>query len=92
MGGNIDLEIRESTRAEISAKTMGGEISVPEGIAGLTESGHPGASRVNIDLSDGEESPDLSIKTMGGDITVTMSGSEPVEKDTESKKSRKKKK
>ena len=93
MGGNINLVLRESTRAEISAKTMGGEIFVQEGISGLTESGHPGASRVNIDLSEGEESPDLSIKTMGGNISVAMAGTEPVvEESVEKKGSRKKKK
>ncbi|MEN8208626.1 MAG: DUF4097 family beta strand repeat-containing protein, partial [Candidatus Fermentibacteria bacterium] len=72
MGGNIDLVLRSGTKAEISLKTMGGEISVPEGISGLTETGHPGASRVNIDLSAGEDSPDLSAKTMGGDISVSI--------------------
>ena len=93
MGGNINLILRESTRSEISAKTMGGEITVGEGISGVNESGHHGASRVNIDLSDGQDAPDLSLKTMGGDISVTMSGKEPVEeKDVEKKRSRKKKK
>lgn len=79
MGGNIALSICESTKAEISAKTMGGEISVQDGISGLTESGHPGSSRVNIDLADGEESPELRIKTMGGNISINMSGTEPLE-------------
>jgi len=79
MGGNITLSICESTKAEISAKTMGGEISVQEGISGLTESGHPGSSRVNIDLADGEESPELRIKTMGGNISISRSGKESVE-------------
>lgn len=93
MGGNINLILRESTRSEISAKTMGGEITVGEGISGVNESGHHGASRVNIDLSDGQDAPDLSLKTMGGDISVTMSGKEPAEeKDVEKKRSRKKKK
>ena len=93
MGGNISLDIRERTRAEISAKTMGGEITVQEGIGEPAVSGHHGASRVNIDLSEGEECPDLSMKTMGGDISVTMSGAEPIgEKDSEKKSSRKKKK
>ena len=93
MGGDINLEIRAGTRAEISAKTMGGRITVQEGIGELTESGHHGASRVNIDLSEGEECPDLSMKTMGGDISVSMSGSEPApEKVVEKKSSRKKKK
>ena len=93
MGGNINLILRESTRSEISAKTMGGEIAVEEGISGVTESGHHGASRVNIDLSDGEDAPDISLKTMGGDISVTMSGKEPAEEnDVEKKRSRKKKK
>lgn len=92
MGGNINLFIRESTKADISAKTMGGEITVQEDIPGVTESGHYGASRVNIDLSEGEESPDLSMKTMGGDISVTMSGTEPVEETGADKKKSKKKK
>ncbi len=93
MGGNISLDIRERTKAEISLKTMGGEITVAEGIGETAVSGHHGASRVSIDLSDGEECPDLSLKTMGGDISVTMSGAEPiVEKDSEKKSSRKKKK
>ncbi|MCK5115864.1 MAG: DUF4097 family beta strand repeat protein [Candidatus Aegiribacteria sp.] len=93
MGGNINLVLHSSNKAEISAKTMGGRIAVQEGIGELTESGHPGASRVNIDLSEGEECPDLSMKTMGGDISVTMSGAEPAEeRDTEKKRSRKKKK
>ncbi len=93
MGGNIELSICESTKAEISLKTMGGEITVQEGIGETTVSGHHGASRVSIDLSDGEECPDLSLKTMGGDISVTMSGAEPAEeRDSEKKSSRKKKK
>ncbi|NOQ21266.1 MAG: DUF4097 family beta strand repeat protein [Candidatus Aegiribacteria sp.] len=92
MGGDIELSICESTKAEISARTLGGEISVQEGISSVTESGHAGSSRVSIDLSGGEEAPDLSLKTMGGDISVTMSGTEPAEKDAEKKRSGKKKK
>ena len=93
MGGNISLDIRERTKAEISLKTMGGEIMVQESIGETAESGHHGASRVSIDLSNGEECPDLSLKTMGGDISVTMSGAEPVvEKDSEKKSKGKKKK
>ncbi len=95
MGGNINLILRERTRSEISAKTMGGEITVQEGISGLTESGHHGASRVNIDLSDGQEAPDLSLKTMGGDISVTISGEASEDKKnagkTKKRKSRKEK-
>ena len=95
MGGNINLILRESTRSEISAKTMGGEINVQEGISGLTESGHHGASRVNIDLTDGQEAPDLSLKTMGGDISVTISGEASEDKKnagkTKKRKSRKEK-
>ncbi len=92
MGGDINLYIREQTRAEISAKTMGGEITVQEGIGELTESGHHGASRVSIDLSEGEECPDLSMKTMGGDITVAMSSKEPAPENVVEKKSSRKKK
>lgn len=91
MGGNIELSICESTKAEISAKTLGGEISVQEGISGLTESGRGSSSRVNIDLSEGEDAPELDIKTMGGDISITLSGKESVaEKDGEKKSRRKK--
>jgi hypothetical protein len=90
MGGNIILDICESTKAEISAKTMGGEISVQDDISGLTESGHPGSSRVNIDLTDGDESPELRIKTMGGNISIVRSGKEPVkEKYVEEEKQQK---
>ncbi len=93
MGGNITLSINESTKACISAKTFGGEISIQGDIEEVTESGHAGASRVNIDLSVGEESSDLSLKTMGGDITVTMSGTQPArEKNAKKKRSGKKKK
>ncbi len=91
MGGNIALSICESTKGSISAKTMGGEITVQEGISGLTESGHPGSSRVNIDLSGGEDAPELRIKTMGGNISVTMFGTESVEENNVEKKSRRKK-
>ena len=80
MGGNVVLRLHESTKARISAKTMGGEISVQEGISGITESGHPGSPRVNIDLSDGDESPELRVKTMGGNISVTNTGNEHTEK------------
>ncbi|MCD4700740.1 MAG: DUF4097 family beta strand repeat-containing protein [Candidatus Aegiribacteria sp.] len=90
MGGNIALSICESTKAEISAKTMGGEITVQEDISGLTESGHPGSSRVNIDLSDEEESPELRLKTMGGNISIDRSGIEPVVEDNGEKKKRRK--
>jgi len=79
MGGNVVLHLNESTKARISAKTMGGEISVQEGISGITESGHPGSPRVKIDLSDGEESPELRVKTMGGNISVTKTGDEHAE-------------
>ncbi len=92
MGGDINLNIRERTRAEISAKTMGGEITVQEGIGELTESGHHGASRVSIDLSEGEECPDLSMKTMGGDISITRSETEPVDKNDGEKKKKDKRK
>lgn len=92
MGGDIELSILESTKAEISARTLGGEISVQEGISSETESGHAGSSRVNIDLSGGEESPDLSLKTMGGDISVTMSGTEPAKENIAKKKRSGKKK
>ena len=90
MGGNIALSIRESTKASISAKTMGGEITVQEGISGLTESGHPGSSRVNIDLSVGEDAPELRIKTMGGNISIDKFGIEPVEENDGEKKNRRK--
>jgi len=92
MGGNINLDLSRNTKAEISAKTMGGEISVQDGISGITESGHAGSSRVNIDLSDGVESPQLGIKTMGGDISITRSENEPVEKKAKRNSLRDKKK
>ncbi len=93
MGGDIELRIMESTKAEISGRTLGGEISVQKGISSETESGHAGSSRVNIDLSGGEDVPGLSMKTMGGDISVTMSGTEPSqEKNAKKKRSGKKKK
>jgi len=88
MGGDISLEITAKTRAEITAKTMGGKISVQDDIQGVTESGHPGASRVNIDLSDDEDAPQLRAKTMGGNISVTLSDDKGVEK--KSKKQKKK--
>jgi len=93
MGGDIELNISENTNAFISAKTFGGEISVQDEIPAVSESVHPGASRVNIDLSEGEESPELRVKTMGGDISIRKSGEESVDKKQEKKKdSRKKKK
>ncbi len=75
MGGDVTLGISEKTKAIISAKTMGGEITVQDDMQGVTESGHPGASRVNIDLSDDEDSPELRVKTMGGNIKISHSGS-----------------
>ncbi len=90
MGGNIALSICVTTKASISAKTMGGEITVQEGITGVTESGHPGSSRVNIDLSEGEDAPELRIKTMGGNISITRSETEPVEKNDGEKKKKEK--
>ncbi len=91
MGGDIELSICESTKADISAKTLGGEISVQDGISGLSESGRGGSSRVNIDLSEGEDAPELDIKTMGGDITISLSGTEPAAEKDGKKKSRGKK-
>jgi DUF4097 and DUF4098 domain-containing protein YvlB len=73
MGGNISLNVSGDTKALISAKTMGGEIQVAEGLGSAEESGHPGSSRVRIDLSDGAEAPDIRLKTMGGNISVTSS-------------------
>ncbi len=90
MGGNIALSICESTKGSISAKTMGGEITVQEGISGLTESGHPGSSGVNIDLSEGEDAPEIRLKTMGGNISIDQSGTETVEENDGEKKNRRK--
>ncbi len=80
MGGNIKLDLTKGTKAEIAAKTMGGKISVQDGISGINKSGHAGSSRVNIDLTDGEESPRLDMKTMGGNISITRSGTETAKK------------
>ncbi len=71
MGGNISLEVREATGAVISARTMGGNISVGDGLSAEQHSGHAGSSAVSIDLSDGEDGPELKLKTMGGDISIT---------------------
>jgi DUF4097 and DUF4098 domain-containing protein YvlB len=70
MGGNIQLRIPGDTSAFITARTMGGDISVPDGLKADYESGHPGSSRVSIDLSNGEEAPELVMKTMGGNIQI----------------------
>ncbi|MCK5064715.1 MAG: DUF4097 family beta strand repeat protein [Candidatus Fermentibacteraceae bacterium] len=79
MGGNITLGISESIKASISAKTMGGVITVQDDIPVVTESGHPGASRVNIYLSDEEDAPELRVKTMGGNISIALSDEKPLE-------------
>ena len=93
MGGNIVLDVSGSSKAIISAKTMGGEITIPDEISEFRESGHPGNSKVRIDLSGGEDAPELKIKTMGGNISITMSGAEPVvEDEAEKKKNRKSRK
>ncbi len=86
MGGNIALDICASTKAIISARTMGGEITIPDDVSEYDESGHPGSSRVNIDLSEGEDAPELRIKTMGGNIMINRSGTEPVEEENVKKK------
>ncbi len=73
MGGRLSLELSRNTRARIYARAMGGEVSVPEDIQAEHEAGHPGSSEVNIDLSSGEESSDLALRAMGGDICVGLS-------------------
>ncbi len=77
MGGNIQLRIPGDVDAMITARTMGGEISVQDGLEAEYESGHPGAARVSIDLSNGEEAPELVLKTMGGNIQIQSSGTVP---------------
>jgi DUF4097 and DUF4098 domain-containing protein YvlB len=90
MGGDISLELSGATRALISARTMGGEIQVSEGIEVEQEGGHAGASAVSIDLSDGEEAPDLRLVTTGGDISVNVPDVELSDEKAGKKSSRKK--
>jgi DUF4097 and DUF4098 domain-containing protein YvlB len=93
MGGNISINITEKTRADISARTLGGEIRIDDDITGVSESGNAGSARVNIDLTDGEDSPELRAKTMGGNISITRSEETPAEaKGKSGKDSGKKKK
>lgn len=90
MGGSISLEVRESTGARITARTMGGDINVGEGLSAERRSGHTGSSAVSIDLSDGEDGPELKLKTMGGDISMVVF-EEETSKDDAGKKRRGKK-
>lgn len=81
MGGHLSLELSRNTRARIYARTMGGEISVSEGIKAELEAGHPGSSKVNIDLSRGEETSDLALRAMGGGISIGLSDGKLGEED-----------
>lgn len=46
----------------------------------MSNYGHQGSSRVNIDLIDREESHELGLRTMESDISIIMSGKEPTQK------------
>lgn len=71
MGGNLQIELDPELDALVSAKTMGGSISVPEGMGDVTESGRPGASRIDIDMSHGNAESTIELKTMGGNIIIS---------------------
>lgn len=76
MGGNLQIELYSEMNTLISAKTMGGSISAPEDMGEVDVSGRPGASRINIDMSDGNADSSIDLKTMGGNINISTYDSE----------------
>jgi len=72
MGGNMILYLPEGIEADVTASTYGGEISVQGGIGEITESGQKGRSSVNIIVGEDEaDRPELVMKTMGGNVSIS---------------------
>lgn len=86
MGGNISLDIAPSAKAVVSARTFGGQIRLSDVFEAEVKGGQTGSSEIVIDLSEGEEAHDITLSTMGGDISVE--GSEDGSEKEDSRKKR----
>ena len=71
MGGDIVLTAPEGVGFHADAFTMGGTISAAEGMEKVeSEPGFPGKKRAKIHAGPPDSASTISIKTMGGDITL----------------------
>jgi len=71
MGGNIALVLPDTVSAAIDAATMGGHISTDEDLGDVNTSGSHAKARVNLLMGDDGERTRISLKTMGGNISIS---------------------
>jgi len=71
MGGNIALVLPDTVSAAIDAATMGGQISTDGDLGDVNTSGSHARARVNLLMGDDEERTRISLKTMGGNISIS---------------------
>ncbi len=71
MGGNIALVLPDTVSAAIDAATMGGQISTDGDLGDINTSGSHARARVSVLMGDDEERTRISLKTMGGNISIS---------------------
>jgi DUF4097 and DUF4098 domain-containing protein YvlB len=71
MGGNIALALPDTVSALIDAATMGGHICADEDLGEVNVSGSHARGRVRLLMGDDEDRTRISLKTMGGNISIS---------------------
>lgn len=71
MGGDITLNVPDGVGFDAEASTMGGNISAPEEMRQVnSKQSFPGKSSAAIHAGPDDSTSKISLKTMGGDITL----------------------